>query len=177
MTHCPACFRCFPPPPHLIQMNGSLSAHCRAWWRAGLIKATISTVPLLCMACSHRIRSRSLVQASFTSWLTACSVYVSWLFLFLNQISKHKPLSPLFWVMPMSDVYIERNMTWSHKAPMACFSMFCGFISSVKMMYHYPKCPQRLKYGVTRNHLTVSRQGQPPHHCANLRYTGHLNPS
>ena len=29
-THCPACFRYFPPPPHLIQMNGSLSGHCRA---------------------------------------------------------------------------------------------------------------------------------------------------
>ena len=33
MTHCPVCFGCF-PPPHLIQMNGSLSGHCRAWWRA-----------------------------------------------------------------------------------------------------------------------------------------------
>jgi len=34
MTHCPACFGCFPPPPHLIQINGSLSGHCRAGWRA-----------------------------------------------------------------------------------------------------------------------------------------------
>ena len=32
-THRSACFWCF-PPPHLIQMNGSLSGHCRAWWRA-----------------------------------------------------------------------------------------------------------------------------------------------
>ena len=28
------CFPCFPPPPHLSQMTGSLSGRCRAGWRA-----------------------------------------------------------------------------------------------------------------------------------------------
>lgn len=37
----------------------------------------VGAVPLLCIACSQSIRSRSLAQASFTSRLAACRVYVS----------------------------------------------------------------------------------------------------
>lgn len=73
------------------------------------------SVPLLWIACSHRIRSRSRVQASFASRLTAWSVYVSWVFLFLNQISKHRPLSPLLWVRPMSVVYGKEMRSWRMK--------------------------------------------------------------
>lgn len=80
-------------------------------------------VPLLCTACSHRIRSRSLVQASFSSRLTAWSVYVSWVFLFLNQISKHRPLSPLFWVRPISDVLLLKNGRWHIKIQQAVWKV------------------------------------------------------
>lgn len=64
-------------------------------------------LPRLCSAWSQRIRSRSLVQASFTSRLKAWSVYVSWVFRFRNQISKQRPVSPVFWVMPTSDVCVQ----------------------------------------------------------------------
>ena len=60
--------------------------------------------PLLCVACSQRMRSRSEVQARFTSRLRALRVYVSSLFLRRIHSSKHSAFSPEVWVIPMSHV-------------------------------------------------------------------------
>lgn len=56
-------------------------------------------------AWSHRILSRSAVQAFFPSMLEALNVYVSSRFLLRNQISKHKALMLEWCVIPMSLVW------------------------------------------------------------------------
>lgn len=65
--------------------------------------------PLFRSACLHRILPMMAVHTAFTSLELACRMNVSWDFLRRNQISKRRPLSPTFSVIPISAVCPERS--------------------------------------------------------------------
>lgn len=65
--------------------------------------------PLFRSACRHRILPMMAVHTAFTSLELACRMKVSWDFLRRNQISKRRPLSPTFSVIPISAVCPERS--------------------------------------------------------------------
>lgn len=65
----------------------------------------LSHLPLFLVAWVHRILAMSVVQAFLACSVAACRTKVCFLdVLLLNQISKHRPLSPLDSVRPTSAV-------------------------------------------------------------------------
>lgn len=76
----------------------------------GLIVIDIQlNTPLFLSACLHRIFPMMAVHTALTSAELAWSINVSCDFLRRNQISKRRPLSPTFSVIPISAVWIEKN--------------------------------------------------------------------